>query len=49
VTIPPLSDEQIAAVRRRLWHTDLGRWRLTLIDILAAERESASQTRPYGR
>lgn len=23
----PLTEEQIAAVRRRLWYTDLGRWR----------------------
>ena len=26
-------------VRRRLWNTDLGRWRLTLIDILEQQRD----------
>lgn len=35
--MPPLSDEQIQAVRRRLWETDLGRWRPRIDD--ATEHE----------
>jgi hypothetical protein len=36
-----LTEEQIMErqVRRRLWETDLGRWRLTLIDILEQQRD----------